>query len=41
VVALVAGDGHTPLAWPATGPMDPLLDAYRQALAPYWPVVRS
>jgi acetoin utilization deacetylase AcuC-like enzyme len=41
VVALLAGEAHAPLPWPTSGPMDRLLEAYRQALAPFWPVLRS
>jgi acetoin utilization deacetylase AcuC-like enzyme len=41
VVALLAGDGHAPLPWPTSGPMDPLLEAYRRVLAPFWPALRS
>ena len=41
VVALLAGEAHAPLPWPASGPMDRLLEAYRQVLAPFWPALRS
>jgi acetoin utilization deacetylase AcuC-like enzyme len=41
VAALLLGEEHAPLPWPASGPMDGLLAAYRQALAPYWPVLGS
>src|SRR6266568_8234803 len=41
VVALLAGRSHEPLAWPASGPIDRLLEAYRRELAPCWPVLRS
>jgi acetoin utilization deacetylase AcuC-like enzyme len=41
VAALLLGGEHAPLPWPATGPMDRLLEAYRQELAPYWPVLRG
>jgi acetoin utilization deacetylase AcuC-like enzyme len=41
VVGLLAGGTHERLAWPASGPIDRLVDAYREALAPYWPVLRS
>jgi acetoin utilization deacetylase AcuC-like enzyme len=35
------GDVHRPLAWPAHGRIDPLVDAYRAMLAPYWPVLAA
>jgi len=41
VVALLTGEGHAPLPWPASGPMDRLLEAYRQVLAPFWPALGS
>jgi acetoin utilization deacetylase AcuC-like enzyme len=41
VVGLLAGGTHERLAWPASGPIDRLVDAYREELAPYWPVLRS
>jgi len=41
VAGLLLGGEHEPLSWPATGPMDVLVEAYRQALAPYWPAVRG
>ncbi|PYQ04318.1 MAG: histone deacetylase [Acidobacteria bacterium] len=41
VVGLLAGGTHEPLAWPASGPIDRLVEAYRKQLAPYWPVLRS
>jgi acetoin utilization deacetylase AcuC-like enzyme len=41
VVSLLAGEAHVPLPWPPSGPMDRLLEAYRQALAPSWPALRS
>jgi acetoin utilization deacetylase AcuC-like enzyme len=41
VVALLTGEAHAPLSWPTSGPMDPLLEAYRQVLAPFWPALRS
>jgi len=41
VAALLLDEEHAPLPWPASGPMDGLLAAYRQALAPYWPVLGS
>jgi acetoin utilization deacetylase AcuC-like enzyme len=33
------GDVHRPLPWPAHSRIDPLVDAYRAMLAPYWPVL--
>jgi acetoin utilization deacetylase AcuC-like enzyme len=33
--------GAEELTWPARGRLDPLLDAYRKVLAPYWPVLRG
>ena len=41
VVALLAGAAHAPLPWPPSGPMDRLLEAYRQVLGPFWPALRS
>jgi acetoin utilization deacetylase AcuC-like enzyme len=41
VVDLLAGGRHEPVAWPASGPIDRLLEAYREELAPGWPVLRS
>jgi acetoin utilization deacetylase AcuC-like enzyme len=41
VVALLVGEAHAPLPWPTSGPMDRLLEAYRQVLAPSWPALRS
>jgi acetoin utilization deacetylase AcuC-like enzyme len=35
------GDAHSPLAWPAHSRIDPLVDAYRAMLAPYWPVLAA
>jgi acetoin utilization deacetylase AcuC-like enzyme len=39
VAALLLGGEHTPLAWPTSGPIDRLLAAYREELAPFWPVL--
>src|SRR3989442_14065318 len=36
VVALLAGEAPAPLPWPTKGPMDRLLEAYRQGVAPPW-----
>jgi acetoin utilization deacetylase AcuC-like enzyme len=41
VVSLLAGEAHAPVEWPASGPLDRLVDAYRQELSPHWPVVGS
>ena len=36
VAAVLLGGEHTAVPWPATGPLDALLDAYREALSAYW-----
>ena len=41
VAAPLLGREHAPVPWPPSGPMDGLLRAYREALAPYWPILRS
>jgi acetoin utilization deacetylase AcuC-like enzyme len=41
VAGLLAGGTHERLAWPESGPIDRLVEAYREELAPYWPVLRS
>ena len=41
VAALLLGESHTPLAWPARGRLDPLVQAYRRTQAPHWPVLGS
>jgi acetoin utilization deacetylase AcuC-like enzyme len=41
VVTLLAGGRHEPVAWPTSGPIDRLLEAYREVLSPCWPVLRS
>ena len=41
VATLLLGGEHTPVAWPASGPIDRLLTAYRQELAPFWPVLKG
>ncbi len=35
------GEVHTRLAWPAHSRIDPLVDAYRAMLAPFWPVLAA
>jgi acetoin utilization deacetylase AcuC-like enzyme len=39
VVKGLLGDPHAPLAWPPKSRIDPLVEAYRRALAPYWPAL--
>ena len=39
VAAGLLGDAHERLACPARGRVDPLLEACRKTLAPYWPVL--
>jgi len=41
VAAVLLGGEHAAVPWPATGPLDALLDAYREALSAYWPVLRG
>jgi acetoin utilization deacetylase AcuC-like enzyme len=35
------GEVHTRLAWPAHSRIDPLVDAYRAMLVPFWPVLAA
>ncbi len=37
MVAALLGAPHEPLADPATSSLDPLFEAYRAELRPYWP----
>jgi acetoin utilization deacetylase AcuC-like enzyme len=41
VTALMLGDEHTRVPWPASGPLDRLIDAYRKVLSPFWPVLKG
>ena len=41
VAAVLLGGEHAAVPWAATGPLDALLDAYREALSAYWPVLRG
>ena len=38
VAGVLLGGEHAPVPWPASGPIDPLVEAYREGLAPFWPV---
>jgi acetoin utilization deacetylase AcuC-like enzyme len=35
------GRAHPPLEWPASGRIDPLIEAYRAMFAPWWPTLRA
>jgi len=39
VARVLLGFAPEPLSWPPSGPIDPLVDAYRRVLGPYWPVL--